>query len=75
MDMKERRELFIRNRDTMQSTFFWDSTMMQMCCAYLYTVRGKTADKASAKQTKSCWRAVWARSAISIPPRSICWWS
>lgn len=52
MDMKERRELFIRNRDTMQSTFFWDSTMMQMCCAYLYTVRGKTADKASAKQTK-----------------------
>lgn len=51
-DLQGRRDLFIRNRDTMQSTFSWDSSTMQMCCAYLFTVVGKTAEKDSLKQTK-----------------------
>lgn len=45
-------ELFIRNRNTLESAFFWDRGMMHLCCAYLYTMRGKTADKASIKQNK-----------------------
>lgn len=52
-DLTARRELFIRNRDTVQSVFKWDLGMMNLCCAYLYTLRGRTADAASLKQNKS----------------------
>lgn len=48
----ELRELFIRNRDTVKSVFKWDWGMMNLCCAYLYTMRGKTADMNSLARNK-----------------------
>lgn len=46
------RELLIRNRETMQNVFIWDTGMMHLCCAYVYTMRGRVADAASLKQTR-----------------------
>lgn len=51
-DMLDRRQLLIHNRDTMKQAFPWANGMMHLCCANVYTMRGKTADANSVKKTK-----------------------
>lgn len=48
----DRRELLIRNRDTIKNVFKWDTGLMHLCCANIYTMRGQLVDESSLRQTK-----------------------
>lgn len=50
--MMDRRELLLRNRDTVKQVFPWDSGMMHLCCGNVYTMRGLAVDEASLAQAK-----------------------
>lgn len=52
-DMKmDRRELLLNNRDTVKRVFKWDSGMMHLCCANVYTMRGLAVDETSLERAK-----------------------
>lgn len=45
----ERCELLLRNREAMRVAFPWDAGKIHVCCAALYTMRGREANPASVK--------------------------
>lgn len=55
--LQNRCELLLRNRDAVKEAFPWNSGMVHLCCANVYTMRGMTADTASLKASRNVLRS------------------
>lgn len=55
--MLNRAVLLIRNRDAAKEAFRWNTGMVHLACAGIYTQRGLTCDTASLKSTRELLRA------------------
>ena len=55
--MLNRAELLIRNRDAAKEAFRWNSGLIHLACAGIYTQRGLSCDTASLKNTRELLRA------------------
>lgn len=59
LELKEKCDLLVHNRKTITSAFAWDSGLMSLAAATLYTSRGLTADS---KRLKECEAVIKAKT-------------